>query len=86
MSVCLTDGRTLVTPIREDRMSARKNAVQTYIEGLRRNDHAMVLGCLADDPRGAVSDEQARAALNKRSAQDVYSSCQFHHSYGGVWG
>lgn len=30
-------------------MSARKNVVETYIEGFRRSDHAMVLGCLADD-------------------------------------
>jgi ketosteroid isomerase-like protein len=30
-------------------MTARKDFVQTYIEGFRRSDHAMVLGCLADD-------------------------------------
>ena len=30
-------------------MSARKNVVETYTEGFRRSDHAMVLACLADD-------------------------------------
>jgi uncharacterized protein len=30
-------------------MSTHKDVVETYIEGFRRSDHAMVLGCLADD-------------------------------------
>ncbi len=30
-------------------MSPHKDVVQTYIEGFRRSDHAMVLGRLADD-------------------------------------
>jgi ketosteroid isomerase-like protein len=29
--------------------TTRKDVVETYIEGFRRSDHAMVLGCLADD-------------------------------------
>ena len=28
---------------------SRKDVVETYIEGFRRSDHAMVLGCLADN-------------------------------------
>lgn len=30
-------------------MSDRKAVVETYFEGFRRSDHAMVLGCLTDD-------------------------------------
>ena len=30
-------------------MSANKQTVETYMEGFRRGDHAMVLSCLADD-------------------------------------
>ena len=30
-------------------MSTHEDVVETYIEGFRRSDHAMVLGCLADD-------------------------------------
>jgi uncharacterized protein len=30
-------------------MSTHKDVVETYIEGFRRSDHSMVLGCLADD-------------------------------------
>jgi hypothetical protein len=30
-------------------MSTRKNVVETYIEGFRRSDHEMVLGCLTED-------------------------------------
>ncbi|GAA3440429.1 nuclear transport factor 2 family protein [Kutzneria kofuensis] len=28
---------------------SNKSVVETYIEGFRRTDHAMILGCLADD-------------------------------------
>ncbi len=30
-------------------MSARKSVVETYFEGFRRSDHAMILACLTDD-------------------------------------
>lgn len=30
-------------------MTARKEIVETYFEGFRRSDHAMILGCLTDD-------------------------------------
>jgi uncharacterized protein len=30
-------------------MSDRKRVVETYIEGFRRGDHDMILGCLTDD-------------------------------------
>ena len=30
-------------------MSSRKAVVETYIEGFRRMDHAMILSCLTDD-------------------------------------
>ncbi len=30
-------------------MSPNKQTVETYIEGFRRSDHAMVLSCLTDD-------------------------------------
>lgn len=30
-------------------MSSRKAVVETYFEGFRRSDHAMILGCLTDD-------------------------------------
>ena len=30
-------------------MSARKDVVETYFEGFRRTDHAMIVACLTDD-------------------------------------
>lgn len=30
-------------------MSVRKQVVETYIEGFRRGDHGMILGCLTED-------------------------------------
>jgi ketosteroid isomerase-like protein len=30
-------------------VSARKSVVETYFEGFRRSDHAMILACLTDD-------------------------------------
>jgi ketosteroid isomerase-like protein len=30
-------------------MSPHKDVVETYIEGFRRSDHALILSCLADD-------------------------------------
>jgi len=37
------------TPPGDDHVSARKQTVDTYIEGFRRGDHDMVLACLTDD-------------------------------------
>lgn len=41
----------LPTPHEDDRVPARKQLVETYVEGFRRGDHDMVLDCLTDDVR-----------------------------------
>lgn len=49
-------------------MSARKAVVETYIEGFRRKDHAMILGCLTDD---VVWDLHGYTTLRGKDAFDA---------------
>jgi uncharacterized protein len=49
-------------------MSARKQVVETYIEGFRRSDHSMVLGCLADD---VVWEIYGQATVTGKDAFDA---------------
>lgn len=47
--------------------SERKRLVETYFEGFRRSDHAMILGCLTDD---VVWDLPGYAHLEGKEAFD----------------
>ena len=48
--------------------TTRKDVVETYIEGFRRGDHAMVLGCLADD---VVWDIYGQTTITGKDAFDA---------------
>jgi ketosteroid isomerase-like protein len=48
-------------------VSARKDVVETYFEGFRRSDHAMILACLTDD---VVWDLPGYAHLEGKQAFD----------------
>ena len=49
-------------------MSVRKDVVATYIEGFRRSDHSMVLGCLVDD---IVWEIYGQATISGKDAFDA---------------
>jgi ketosteroid isomerase-like protein len=49
-------------------MSLRKQVVETYIEGFRRSDHAMILGCLTEN---VVWDIHGYTSLEGRDAFDA---------------
>ncbi|WP_320777214.1 nuclear transport factor 2 family protein [Streptomyces sp. CRN 30] len=48
--------------------SPRKAVVETYIEGFRRSDHAMILSCLAED---VVWEMHGRTTLRGKEAFDA---------------
>jgi ketosteroid isomerase-like protein len=48
--------------------TSRKDVVETYIEGFRRSDHAMVLACLADD---VVWDVYGQTTITGKDAFDA---------------
>ena len=48
--------------------TTRKDVVETYIEGFRRGDHAIVLGCLADD---VVWDIYGQTTITGKDAFDA---------------
>jgi len=49
-------------------MTMQKTVVETYMEGFRRSDHAMVLDCLTDD---VVWEIKGHATLTSKEAFDA---------------
>jgi len=56
-------------------MSANKQIVEKYMEGFRRSDHTMVLGCLTDDVEWVMPGAfhvSGKEAFDKEIESDCY--------------
>ena len=56
-------------------MSENKRTVETYIEGFRRSDHALILSCLTDDVEWAMPGAFQRAgkeAFDREIENDAF--------------